>query len=273
LKRQDTLLFGFHPAREALRQRPHEVLELQVASRRRGNPRGRELEDLARRHRVPVRDVTERELDAACGGPEHRATHNGVAVLVRTEQRGTEQQGTARSGPPSDADLVVLLEDIQDPRNLGALLRVCEGAGVGRVLVRDRGSAPIGATAVKASAGASEWLEVERVSNAPNAILELRNEGYWVYGADTEGEPPWRIDLRGKVALCFGGEQKGLRRLTRERCDGLLGLPMRGHVESLNVATAAAAILYEAVRQRTEAGSQTPPGGRERLSRDAEEDG
>ena len=91
---------------------------------------------------------------------------------------------SAAAAPQGDPELVVLLEDIQDPRNLGALLRVCEGAGVGRVLVRDRGSAPLAATAVKASAGASEWLQVERVSNAPNAILDLRKQGFWIYGAD-----------------------------------------------------------------------------------------
>jgi 23S rRNA (guanosine2251-2'-O)-methyltransferase len=103
---------------------------------------------------------------------------------------------------------------------------------------------------VKTSAGASEWLQVERIPNTARALEALREEGYWIYGADAEGEAPWTVDLKGKVVLCFGGEAKGLRRLSRERCDALVGVPMRGKVESLNVATAAAAVLYEAVRQR-----------------------
>lgn len=264
MSRESTVLFGFHPAREALRQRPHDVLELRLARRGVGS-RARELEELARRHGVAVRGVTERELDEQCGGDTARATHNGVAVLVRA------WRAAGAIEPSGDPDLVVVLEDIQDPRNLGALLRVCEGAGVGRVIVRDRGSAPLAATTVKASAGASEWLQVERVSNAPNALGELKKDGFWVYGAHESGEPPWGLDLAGKLAVCFGGEEKGLRRLTRERCDGLVGLPMRGRVESLNVATAAAAILYEAVRQRSGGSGRDAAGHRSRPSRPAPE--
>ena len=146
---------------------------------------------------------------------------------------------------------MVVVEDIQDPRNLGALLRVCEGAGVGKVLVRDRGSAPLSAVAVKASAGAAEWIPIERVTNTARALEDLKRDGYWVYGAAAGGDPPWELDLKGKVAIVLGGEEKGLRTLTRERCDRLIGLPMRGQVESLNLSTAASAVLYEAVRQRT----------------------
>jgi 23S rRNA (guanosine2251-2'-O)-methyltransferase len=152
-----------------------------------------------------------------------------------------------------DGDLVVLLEDVQDPRNLGAILRVCEGAGVGMVLVRDRGSAPLSPTVVKASAGASEWLDMERITNSAAEIERFQKAGYWVYGADPEGRPTWEIDLTGKVVLCFGGEANGLRSRTRELCDELVALPMRGKIESLNVSAAAAAILFEAVRQRTTA--------------------
>ena len=146
---------------------------------------------------------------------------------------------------------MVLAEDLQDPRNLGALVRVCDGAGVGKLVLRDRGSAPLSAIAVKASAGAAEWLSIERVPNSARYIETMKEEGFWVYGTDPTGEPAWEIDFKGKVLLCIGGEQKGLRSLTRKKCDRMVGLPMRGRVESLNVATAAAAVLFEAVRQRT----------------------
>lgn len=230
-------IHGFHPVREALRHRPHEVREVWIGERRSGG-RAREIEELGRRHGVAVRRIPEREL----GAPE--AVHNGFAAVVALP-------ATSEAAARADAGLVVLLEDVQDPRNLGALLRVCEGAGVGRVLIRDRGSAPISETAVKASAGAAEWLAVERVTNSARAIEDLKRDGYWVYGLAAGGVPPWEVDLGGKVALCLGGESEGLRELTRRHCDRLLGLPMRGHVESLNVATAAAAVLYEAVRQRS----------------------
>jgi 23S rRNA (guanosine2251-2'-O)-methyltransferase len=231
-------LYGYHPVREALRHRPHELARVLLASGR-GGRRREEVEELCRRHRVPLEVVPEREL-ARIAGP----AHNGMAAEVKETAARREAEG-------GDPGLVVLLEDVQDPRNLGALLRVCEGAGVGRVLIRDRGSAPVSPTVAKTSAGASEWLAVERIGNAAAAIEALKAEGFWVYGTDAAGDPPWEVDLTGKVALCFGGEEKGLRALTRERCDRLIGLPMRGKVESLNLATAAAAVLYEAVRQRS----------------------
>lgn len=228
-------IFGFHPVREALRHRPHAVREVQVA-RGRGGAREREIEALCVRHGVPVRRVAAAEI----GGDEQ--VHNGFGAVLAEPSPAARRSG--------DPDLVVLIEDVQDPRNLGALLRVCEGAGVGRVLIRDRGAAPLSPVAIKASAGAAEWLEVERVTNARQALEELKAAGFWVYGLEPGGAAPWQEDLSGKVVLCFGGEGEGLRQLTRATCDRLLGLPMRGRVESLNVATAAAAVLYETVRQR-----------------------
>jgi 23S rRNA (guanosine2251-2'-O)-methyltransferase len=233
-------IWGFHPVREALRRRPHEI-EVLWAAGRRGGPRRAELEGLARRHGIRVEEVPAAKLAELAGGGE--AVHNGLAARVSGAESPT--------APSGDPDLVALVEDVQDPRNFGALLRVCEGAGVGRVLVRDRGSAPMTPTVVKSSAGAAEWLAVERIPNSAAELDRLKGEGFWVYGADAAGEPVWEVDLRGKVVFCFGGEAKGLRRLTRERCDKLIALPMRGRVQSLNLATAAAAILYEAIRQRT----------------------
>jgi 23S rRNA (guanosine2251-2'-O)-methyltransferase len=235
------LVYGFHPVREALRHRPREVERVVVAAGRSGRRR-QEIEELCRRHAVPLEARPEREL-AELGGP----AHNGFVAALRPGVSAT-------SAADADPSLVVLVEDVQDPRNLGALLRVCEGAGVGKVLVRDRGSAPLGPTVAKTSAGASEWLPVERIVNPGQEIERLKRDGFWVYGAAQGGELPWNVDLTGRVVLCLGGEEKGLRARTRGLCDRLVGLPMRGRVESLNLATAAAALLYEAVRQRSLAG-------------------
>ena len=234
------LIFGFHPVREALRHRPHEVVAVLMARGRAGQRR-QEIEELCARHGVEVRTVESRDL---AGAPE--SVHNGFAAELRSADRSTPAAGAA-----GDQDFLVLVEDVQDPRNLGALMRVCEAAGVGRLLVRDRGSAPLTATVAKTSAGASEWLDVERISSSAQALERFKAEGYWVYGAAAGGEAPWEVDLTGKVVICMGGEERGLRAHTREVCDKLLGLPMRGRVGSLNLSTAAAALLYEALRQRS----------------------
>ena len=249
-------IYGFHPVREALRHRPEEVERVWIASNR-GGRRRREIEELARQKGVELQIAPSSRLDdlsVGAGG----GIHNGFVAEVMEPIDPLESAETASlSEIPGGADteLVVLVEDVQDPRNLGALLRVCEGVGVGKVLIRDRGSAPLSPTVTKTSAGASEWLNMERIPNTARALEELKERGFWCYGAAAEGKPPWEIDLTGKVVLCFGGEQKGLRRLTRERCDELIGLPMKGRVESLNLATAAAAVLYEVVRQRSGAPS------------------
>jgi 23S rRNA (guanosine2251-2'-O)-methyltransferase len=229
-------LYGYHPVREALRHRPHEVVRVLVSAARTGRRR-EEIAAACERHRVPFEVVPERSLAAVAG-----AAHNGMAAEVRHQATAPRAAG--------DPELVVLLEDVQDPRNLGALLRVCEGAGVGRVLIRDRGSAPVSPTVTKTSAGATEWLAVERITNSAVELERLKVAGYWVYGTDPSGDPPWEVDLTGPVVLCLGGEEKGLRARTRQICDRTIGLPMAGRVDSLNIATAAAAVLYDAVRQR-----------------------
>jgi len=231
------LIYGYHPVREALRHRPHEIVRVLVGKGRKGERR-RGIEDLSRRHGVEVKDVREEDLTRLSQG-----VHNGfIAELIESP--------VADPVAGQDLELVVLIEDIQDPRNLGAILRICEGAGVGKVLVRDRGAAPISAAVVKTAAGATEWLDIERVVNSAATIESLKKDGFWIYGTDPAGLPPWQIDLRGKVVLCFGGEAKGLRARTRKVCDELIGLPMRGAVQSLNVSAAASAVLFEAVRQR-----------------------
>jgi 23S rRNA (guanosine2251-2'-O)-methyltransferase len=229
------LIFGFHPVREALRHRPHEVDRVLMAERR-GGRRAEEIERLCSRQGVPLEKLRASELSRQVEG-----VHNGFAAHLSV---------VASPAGGGDPDLVVLAEDIQDPRNLGALLRVCEGAGVGRVLIRDRGSAGVTAAVVKTSAGAAEWLTIDRIPNTAAAIESYREQGFWVYGADSDGDLCWDVDLTGKVLLCIGGEQSGLRTRTRKICDRLVGLPMQGRVQSLNVSTATAALLFEALRQR-----------------------
>jgi 23S rRNA (guanosine2251-2'-O)-methyltransferase len=232
------MIHGFHPVRELLRHRPQDIDAVLCAAR--PGKRRDEIAELCQRHRIALQLVVHQELD----GLAPAEVHNGFVARLKGTPLVAELS-------LADAELIVLVEDIQDPRNLGALLRVCEGAGVGKVLIRDRGTSPVTPTVAKTAAGATEWLDIERIVNSARTIDELKEDGFWIYGADADGDPPWQIDLKGKVVLCIGGEADGLRANTRKLCDRLVGLPMRGRVESLNLATAAAALLYEAVRQRT----------------------
>jgi 23S rRNA (guanosine2251-2'-O)-methyltransferase len=233
-------IFGFHPIREALRHRPSEVREVLIHRGRRDGRR-LEIETLCSDLGVSHREVASAELEQHADGP-----HNGF--VARVEEGGDSVEAAPRSDGGNE--IVVLVEDLQDPRNLGALLRVCDAVGVRRVMIRDRGSSELTPAAIKTSAGASEWLPVERVTNSAIEMERLKKDGYWVYGAAGGGAAPWDLDLSGKVLLCIGGESKGLRQRTRDTCDALIGLPMQGRVESLNLATAASAILYEIVRQQ-----------------------
>lgn len=233
-------LVGFHPIREALRRGEPRPIEVLIEAGRKGR-RQEEIERLCRERGIPYREVPRGSLE---GPGDSRA--QGFAASLR--DTASEARPSASVG--RDPDLLVLAEDLQDPRNLGALVRVCEAAGVGRLLLRQPGSSPVTETVARAAAGATSWLPVEAVRSWGPTLERLKAEGYWLYGLAVGGTAPWEIDLRGKVALVVGGEERGLRPLTRERCDGWIGLPMRGSVESLNLATAAAAVLYEALRQR-----------------------
>ena len=146
--------------------------------------------------------------------------------------------------------LVVLLDGVTDPRNLGAVLRAADGAGASGVVVPKDRAAGVTASAVKASAGASEHVRVARETNLKRAIDRMKEAGLWVYAAEAGGTPYTELDLAGPVGLVFGSEGRGVRRLVREACDGTVSVPMLGAVGSLNVSVAAAVLLYEARRRR-----------------------
>ena len=146
---------------------------------------------------------------------------------------------------------IVVLNEILDPHNLGSIIRVCECAGVdGLVISKDR-SASVSDTVMRISAGAANHVKVARVTNINNAIDKLKEEGFWVYAAEVGGENLYKSNLTGKLCLVIGGEDSGVKRLTKEKCDGILSIPMFGKVNSLNASVACGVVVYEAVRQRT----------------------
>lgn len=182
------------------------------------------------------------ELERLCGSPDHQ----GIVAEVDPYPYGDPGAMLRRQG-----SLLIALDQVQDPRNLGAVCRSAEFAGAAGVVIPERRSAAVTAVACKTSAGAVEHLEVARVRNLADWLAEAKQGGFWIWGADAEADAsPWSVDLTGSTVLVLGGEGKGLRPRVAAACDGLVALPQRGKVDSLNVSAAATALLFEALRQR-----------------------
>lgn len=181
------------------------------------------------------------ELERLCGSPDHQ----GVVAEVDPYPYADPRALLAGKG------LLVALDQVQDPRNLGAICRSAEFAGAAGVVVPERRSAAVTPVVCKTSAGAVEHLAVAHVRNLADWLAEAKEAGFWIWGADAEADAaPWSVDLTGPTVLVLGGEGKGLRPRVAQSCDGLVALPRRGTVESLNVSAAATALLFEALRQR-----------------------
>jgi 23S rRNA (guanosine2251-2'-O)-methyltransferase len=235
------ILSRLHPVEEAVASRPREI-EWVMLEASRSDRRIRELATLCRRSGVVVRRADRAVLDRTAGGTGHQG------VVARLAARAYREEEEALEGAVGGRFLLVL-DGVQDPQNLGAVLRVAEGAGAG-VVLPERGSAPLSDTVSRSSAGAVERVPVYRAGNLRRFLDRLKDQGFRVVGLDASGRSLYEIDLTGDLALVLGGEGRGMRRLVREGCDELGSLPMRGKLASLNVSAAAAAAVYEAVRQR-----------------------
>jgi len=216
-----------------------------VAGEMTGGPL-RDICFLAREKRIPVQKVGRRRLDEFVPA----ASHQGVVALAAAKEY-VEVGDILAGAAPGEAPFLIVLDQIHDPRNLGAILRTADGSGAHGVVIPRRRSVPLTPAVARASAGAIEYVPVARVSNIVQTIEFLKEKGIWIVGADAEGEEIfWDARLDGPLALVIGGEDRGLGRLTRERCDILVRLPMAGRVNSLNASVAAALLAYEVVRQR-----------------------
>jgi 23S rRNA (guanosine2251-2'-O)-methyltransferase len=194
-------------------------------------------------HRVwKAPETSADELERLCGSPDHQGVVAEVDPYPYGDPRAMLWAGA----------LLVVLDQVQDPRNLGAVCRSAEFAGAAGVVIPERRAAAITPATCKASAGAVEHIEVAHVRNLADWLSEAKEAGFWIWGADAEADQtPWSTDLTGSTVLVLGGEGKGLRPRVADSCDGLIALPQLGKVDSLNVSAAATALLFEAVRQRT----------------------
>ena len=240
---------GIHAVSEALRA--GRALERVVVARGGKNPRVQQLVDECRQAGVPVRFEPRRNLDRLARGENHQGV---IAAAAAAAYRRLKDVLAELRAP----GLFVVLDGVEDPHNLGAVIRSAHAAGADALIVPERRSAPLTETVAKAAAGALEYLPIIRVKNVNRSLAALKQAGFWIYGLDERGTQDYdQADLASATALVLGGEGKGLHRLTAERCDALLRIPMAGRIASLNVSVAAGVALFEVAKQRRKASEKS----------------
>lgn len=224
---------GINPVIEALRA--GQPLERILIARGAGGARIQAIVDAARQAGIPVRFESRDALDRSAPGSVHQGV---VAFGAAVDYADLSSVASAR--------MLVLLDGVEDPRNLGAIARSAHAAGAGALVIPERRAVGVTDVANKAAAGAFEYLKVVRVKNLNQAIDSLKDDGYWIYGIDERGETPYhQIEWNPRSAIVLGAEGRGLHRLVRERCDVLAGIPMAGAIASLNVSVAAGIVLFD----------------------------
>jgi 23S rRNA (guanosine2251-2'-O)-methyltransferase len=239
-------IFGINPVLEALRSgRP--VQRLLVADQRKTDRDVKEILRLAKNSGVELRMASRDALNREAP----QAVHQGVIAIASAREYAEFDDILKIPAQREQAPLFLILDGVEDPRNLGAILRSAEAAGVHGVIIPERRAAGLTDTVAKAAAGALEYVTVAKVVNIVNTIEALKKAGVWIVGAEAGGDTVyWDADFIRPTALVLGGEDKGVRRLVREHCDYLVSLPLMGKISSLNVSVAAGAILFEVLRQR-----------------------
>jgi 23S rRNA (guanosine2251-2'-O)-methyltransferase len=244
------ILYGLHAVREALKAGARPLQRLLVL---RTDKQFADLVQLARSRRVPVHVQPIASFDRLVPGGKHQ----GIIAFTAAKAYQTEESILARAARRNESPLLVILDGVEDPHNLGAVLRTAEGAGVHGVFIPERRAAGLTSVVAKVSAGAIDHIPVARVTNTSRLLESLKAAGVWIYGVEPSASKLFTdVDLRGPVGLVFGGEGTGIRPGVLKHCDERIRIPMKGRVQSLNVSAAAAVALYEAVRQRSLPGHQ-----------------
>lgn len=244
---------GLHSVKAALKSSASEIEKLLVQKDRR-DTRLRDLRQLAGRQAIDTEEVNRVVLNELAPDLQHQ----GVIAVLRVASSGVRDDleafvETALTGERSRALLILILDEVQDPHNLGACLRSADAAAVDAVVIPSNNSVGLTPVVRKVASGAAESVPLFQVTNLQRTLAQLQKQGIWIYGAAGEAKSSlYQVDLTGHVALVMGAEGKGMRRLTREQCDDLFHLPMLGTVSSLNVSVAAGVSLFEAVRQRSQ---------------------
>lgn len=241
----DNLLIGRNPVTEALKS-GRGIDRLLMVKGAEGS--AIKIEGMAREKRIEIQYVRRSALDRITDG----AAHQGVAAYVSDYQYAEVEDILAKAGEKGEAPFLVLLDGIEDPHNLGAIIRTADAAGAHGIVIPKRRAVAVTPTVEKAAAGAAEYASIARVTNIGRTIEELKEKGIWTAAADMSGASVWESDLSGPIAIVIGNEGHGISRLVREKCDFTVSLPMLGNINSLNASNAAALLMYEVVRQRTQ---------------------
>ncbi|MDO4568015.1 MAG: 23S rRNA (guanosine(2251)-2'-O)-methyltransferase RlmB [Clostridia bacterium] len=247
------IVMGRNAVKEAIRS-GRSIDKLLVSSDQDGSLR--EIIALARDANLIIKETPRSKLDELCmpfGHGGRTGNHQGIVAFIPGAEYCDIRDILDRAAERGEKPFVVLLDGIEDPHNLGSIIRSAECAGAHGVIITKRRSASLTAAASKASAGAVDHMLVARVSNLSGAIDRLKDAGLWIAGADMSGKPAFELNMKGPLGLVIGSEGTGISRLVKERCDFLVGIPMRGAIESLNAAVAAAILMFEKQRQETNA--------------------
>lgn len=242
--KDENVIVGRNPVMEALRS-GREIDKLLIAH---GANTGstRAIVAKCREKGILVKEVAPSKLDFMSGG----AAHQGVALIVAShkycEIKDILDFATEKQQPP----FVIICDEIEDPHNLGAIIRTAEACGVHGIIIPKRRSASLNTVVAKSSAGALEYMRVARVTNITSAIEELKQQGLWIFAADMDGEPWCMTDYKGPTALVIGSEGRGIGQLVKKNCDKIVSMPMKGQINSLNASVAAGVLMYEVARQR-----------------------
>lgn len=237
-------IFGRNPVLELLKS-DKSINKILIAA---GKEKGPVLEviKLAKQKRVPFQHVERSHLDKMFPGEKHQ----GVAALVSAADYVDWQDILEKAREKNEDPLIIILDEIEDPHNLGAILRTADAVGAHGVIIPKRRAVPLTEGVAKASAGAVEYIPVARVANIAQVMEQLKKEGCWIVGTSLNGKSIYEQDLKGPLAIVIGSESKGLAKLTEEKCDFLVTIPMLGQINSLNASVATGVVLYEAIRQR-----------------------
>ena len=240
----NNIICGRNPVLEALRS-GREIDRLFVAH---GTGGGSVTAIIAkcRAKGILIKEISPQKLDYYCGG----ANHQGVAVMFASQEYATVDDMFALAETRGEKPFLIICDEIEDPHNLGAIIRTAEATGVHGVIIPERRSASLNATVAKAACGALEYVPVARVTNIANTIDALKERGVWVFGSDMDGDDYTKTDFDTPCALVIGNEGKGIGALTAKKCDAILSLPMLGKINSLNASVAAGILMYEVVRSR-----------------------
>lgn len=238
MNRKDDIIVGRNPVSEALRG-GREIDRILVSK---GEKNGAVVGILAKakKKNIPIKEVDSRKLDYTSG----HANHQGIIAFAAVKEYASVDDIFELAESRGEKPFIVVLDEIEDPHNLGAIIRTAECTGVHGIIIPKRRSVGLSFAVSKASAGAVEYVPVARVTNISNTIEELKKRGVWVYGADMNGENYTDCDFSGATALVIGNEGKGISRLVREKCDAIVSLPMKGKIKSLNASVAAGVLMY-----------------------------